>query len=540
MMSREEYPEVYQIVMKDVYVDDCLSGEDSKEIATERADQLDIVLGRGSFKLKRITMTGSNPHKDLSVDGKTINVAGLIWEPKKDLISLDIKDLNFAKKYRGKTVKILSTVPEKLTRRHCTSKVAGIYDLTGLFTPIIATMKMDIHELVTRKLNWDDQIPDCLRNAWISHFELMSEIKNIRFNRAVVPEDAINCDVNTLSFGDASKKLVCVAIYVRYKLKSGAYSCQLIFGRSRLVPDNMSQSRAELYAALINVHVSDSKFTDSQISLHWIWNENKTLKQWVRNRVIEIRRYTEIKDWRYIQSEDMITLNDVNANSTWVNGHMWMKLDNKEFPAKTIDEVKLNNQDIVEVRKESNFEFDNLSFVTRHVPDDVQERYQLSNYLIDPNRYRYKKVIRIMAFVLKFIHNLKRKSSSKTEVKLIAVHEVSLTEENLKAAEMYYFKKSTIEVKHFLKPNQYEKLSIEKDGVLFYKGRILPTEKISITGRLTEAMKDLSADAFCVPVVEKHSPLAYSIINDIHWYSDTVKHSGIESVWRCVKKGLYY
>ena len=43
-----------------------------------------------------------------------------------------------------------------------------------------------------------------------------------------------------------------------------------------------------------NLHKEAFNFTDSQISLFWITNDQKPLKQWVRNRVIEIQRFTKI------------------------------------------------------------------------------------------------------------------------------------------------------------------------------------------------------------------------------------------------------
>ena len=67
-------------------------------------------------------------------------------------------------------------------------------------------MKMDLHKLVKRGLSWDDAIPDDLRSVWVSYFEMMQEIGNLRFQRAVVPEDAANLDINTIDAADASKK----------------------------------------------------------------------------------------------------------------------------------------------------------------------------------------------------------------------------------------------------------------------------------------------------------------------------------------------
>ena len=74
-------------------------------------------------------------------------------------------------------------------------------------------MKCDLHKLVTRKLDWDDRIPDSLRHVWESHFEMIQNIKGIKFSRAVVPDDAISHDINTIDTGDASHHLACAAIY---------------------------------------------------------------------------------------------------------------------------------------------------------------------------------------------------------------------------------------------------------------------------------------------------------------------------------------
>ena len=58
-------------------------------------------------------------------------------------------------------------------------------------------------------------LPDELRPIWVSHFKMMQEIDKIIFQRAVVPEDAINLDIQTIDAADASKKLACVATYAR-------------------------------------------------------------------------------------------------------------------------------------------------------------------------------------------------------------------------------------------------------------------------------------------------------------------------------------
>ena len=56
---------------------------------------------------------------------------------------------------------------------------------------------------------------------------------------------------------------------------------------------------------------------------------------------------------------------------------------------------------------------------------------------------------------------------------------------------------------------------------------------------MTDAMLDLSSGSFDVPIVEKYSPIAFSIVNQIHWYHPTVKHCGVESTIRFVMNVAY-
>ena len=361
-----------------------------------------------------------------------------------------------------------------------------------------------------------------------------------------------------------------VAIYARFKRVNGQFSCQLILSRSKLIPDGTSQPRAELCSALLNTHTGEVvkralrkhhshglKLTDSQIVLHWISNEERQLKQWVRNRVIEVKRFTEIKDWYHIDTKNMIadiatrkgsSLDTVSERSQWINGYDWMKLDVNMFPIKSRQQVSLSQEDIKENSKETSIQQIQqtgyainehfVAHVSHHIPDDVQKRYEYSCYLINPFMHRFQNVVRVMGIVLKFIRNIqssKQGHLKKHHNKVKHPLAVCLTEEEINNGKNYFFKKATNEIKKFMNDSQYKKYTREKDGILMYVGRILPSNNITVVGTMTSVMKDLSLSSFCVPVIDKHSPLAYSIINDIHWYSE-VRHQGVEIVWRHVLK----
>ena len=207
----------------------------------------------------------------------------------------------------------------------------------------------------------------------------------------------------------------------------------------------------------------------------------------------------------------------------------------------TTDEIKLNQQEIAAMRKENqgkilkvpetNHEeisteiYHSNCNISNRVPSEVEERYQYSNYIIDPNKHKFTTMCRILAFIQKFITNLnqsvktsKSYQTNKGKIVIKTKSDIStdLSKQELEKATKYFFKKGTEEIKHFLKESQYKKISKEKDRILFYTGRILPTQNVSIVGRMTEAIKDLTATTLCVPVLEKHSPAAYSIISEVH------------------------
>ena len=97
--------------------------------------------------------------------------------------------------------------------------------------------------------------------------------------------------------------------------------------------------------------------------------------------------------------------------------------------------------------------------------------------MIDPNKHRYKTIIRILALVIKFVNILKSSRRNKlrrskrldqaTNSKKNSQH-LMITEKELQEAKNYMFKKTTSEVKQFVKPS----LKIESDKrytLLFWK-----------------------------------------------------------------------
>ena len=101
----------------------------------------------------------------------------------------------------------------------------------------MAGFKLDVVQLHKHCPNWDDPIPSYLKEIWVRNFEVIEELRELRFHRARVPLDAVSLDIETIETAGAGKELVCAAVYARFMCKNGSLSCQLILARTRVVHD---------------------------------------------------------------------------------------------------------------------------------------------------------------------------------------------------------------------------------------------------------------------------------------------------------------
>ena len=105
-----------------------------------------------------------------------------------------------------------------------------------------------------------------------------------------------------------------------------------------------------------------------------------------------------------------------------------------------------------------------------------------------------------------------------------------LTDRFLNSALLYYFRVASQEVLQFNNRKVVEKRTELKDGVLLSKGRIIEGMNFLETADLDT----LNLDKLCIktkiPVIDRYSPLAYSLAQHFHW--SIARHKGIETCLR--------
>ena len=95
----------------------------------------------------------------------------------------------------------------------------------------------------------------------------------------------------------------------------------------------------------------------------------------------------------------------------------------------------------------------------------------------------------------------------------------------------YLFKTATKEIKHFCKPEAIKKEAFERDDILFCRSRLLEGQRFLMTAGLEDKNFFHSSDLnMMTPMVDRFSPLAYSIATHVH--DVMCKHAGYETCFR--------
>ena len=535
------------VLVNSIYMDDVLDSCDSVEESKKVADSLIFTLNLGSLKAKSFTFTGEKPAEDVSIDGSHIGVLGMLWDSQSDTIKLDIKELYLEKSKRGKlpdpiTGDFGEALKKKFTRRIVTGKVANIFDPAGLTVPITAKYKLDLHTLCKLGLDWDDRIPEEYLECWVKNLQDIQGLREIKFKRTIIPADAESIQVELVTSVDASSKIAIAVVHTRVKRKNGSYHVQLLCAKSKLV-SSLTVPRGELRAAVMGCTLTHTvKYnlgdqvvrnffvTDNTIVLYWIHSDQRPLHVSIRNPVIQIRRFSTPDQWYHIDTEQNLAdlgtrtaeLQDIDVDSEWQCGKQWMALDFEDMPLRTLAEVTITNEEMrIASREIKTPEVSGLHLAK--LSEAVSRIYSYSQYVFDPCRLPWNKSVRVLTLILKFCWKKAPKvMSAHTEFENVFHQQnlqsdsqpiLQISSEQLKQGEKYYFLKATDEVKKFTPEKLWKGKTIEKNGILHYDGRIMEGQELVTK---LEKFYDVEVLQFVRPVVDRHSPIAYSIMKYCH------------------------
>ena len=242
-----EYPLAADVVSRSFYVDDCLSGADTLEQAIELHHQLMKLFERGNFLLRKwnssdVTVLQQIPpelrdsHSMCVIQATTeyTKTLGIEWNPSSDHFRLTIADL---------------PPLQNLTKRTLVSDIAKTFDVLGWFSPTIIKMKILLQKLWELRIDWDDVVPDEIRDSWLQWRSELNLLSTKHIPRCYFFKTSCITAVELHGFCDASEKAYTAAV-CRMTDSNGSVQVTLVMSKTKVAPiKRLTIPRLELCGA---------------------------------------------------------------------------------------------------------------------------------------------------------------------------------------------------------------------------------------------------------------------------------------------------
>ena len=316
-----------------------------------------------------------------------------------------------------------------VTKRQVLQQSSKSFDPLGMAYPVTIRAKLLLQTLWQKKISWDEPLSSEYQHLWQTLLQDLQLLNTISTPRHYW-KDGTSTDspVELHMFSDASTKAYGAVGYLRR-----GTCTSFVIAKARVAPlKPLTLPKLELMGAtiaarmftVIKSSIGDAidsvyMWTDSQIVIHWL-NSEKKLKQFVSNRVIEIRNICPAKCWRYCPSADNpadlitrgISLSTLQEAVIWTHGPEWITRE-EQWPV-------WNPTEILHVQLAS-AETEVLVPESDEQPAEEQTGVQT---VIDIERYStLTKLLYVTAYVLRFIACVKPRVSKVTSP--ITVNELS-------------------------------------------------------------------------------------------------------------------
>ena len=456
---------------RSIYVDDITFGTDDEDKAFELYTRSKQWLMEGGFNLRKFVTNCSNlqeridrlecsavTHKPTCLTSATLEdesyvrrtlgdsqgnlegfkVLGVRWNPTDDTLVFDIRHIcSLAKEMEP-------------TRRNIVGIASRFYDPLGILSPITVRFKLMFQDLCIKELNWDDRLSGEQLVKWkelVNGFHQERPILVPRWYSMGLTETS---SYSLHGFSDASQRAFAAVVYLQVVTSSGCV-VRLVSSKTRVSPaKEHTIPRLELLAALLLARLLSCVesalmeeiplkppicHTDLKVALYWIKGVDKEWKQFIENRVMEIRKLVPVECWMHCPGKENpadlpsrgMSVEELMNSHLWFNGPSWLidgttvthSFEEDSIPEECIAEMKVNDR-----RKHQAM---HVLLVTGNVGTIVKCE----------NFSTLTRLLRVTGYVLKFIDVLKAKRTKPGDTPSVA-----LSARDISVAEAFWIKSS--------------------------------------------------------------------------------------------------
>ncbi|KAL5009405.1 hypothetical protein ScPMuIL_014986 [Solemya velum] len=419
-----------QVLERDLYVDNVLSSFDEKQRVIGFYHESRELLAKGGFNLHSWNSNCENLRTVASKEGvldteNVVKILGMLWNVMTDMLLFS--QTKFDISGEGNT-----------TKRDILKQSSRIFDPLGILSPITVKAKILLQTLWKQNFGWDEHLPKRIETEWKELAIEIEEATSTKVPRHLLSKQYSSNSKTLHVFTDASLQAYGAVLYI----VDGEQS-NFVMAKNRVAPiKSMTLPRLELMGALLgarlvkyiqnNVDVSEVSFwCDSQIVINWI-SSNKQLKQFIQNRVIEIKDLSGGNIWRYCPTCDNpadfltrgIPISKFKGNKKWLHGPDWILEPNK-WPVWNI----VNPSTTLCVSADDEFN-ESKSDPTRSAENSChREPFGLFDVLEVERFGSYMKLLRVVSYIFRFIGNCRKRLSQRNynSLKCEEMKEASVT-----------------------------------------------------------------------------------------------------------------
>ncbi|XP_022816835.1 uncharacterized protein LOC111349816 [Spodoptera litura] len=365
----QNYPEAAKIISRDYFMDDMMSGKDNVTDAIKVAKEIDVILQKGGFKLKKWCSNNadflkafeesersSHVNLDITLDGIT-RALGLYWNMGKDQFQYS---LNLPAKSRT------------LTKRTILADLQRLFDPLGWLAPSVLPAKLLIQKLWLQGVTWDEEIDEDIATEWNSLRESFHlHLPEIEIDRWLHTSESNMNNITIHGFCDASNRAYAAVAYLRVRTDSGEVKTSILAAKTKLAPTKpqslprLELSGAVLLAGLLKqikeaMNIPSSQiyaWTDSTIVLSWLFGDPTRWNTYVRNRVVAILDNIGNHNWYHVKSPENPadagsrgqSLLDLKDDELWWTGPKWLKEGEIQYSRPKAMVTDLERKEILQV-----------------------------------------------------------------------------------------------------------------------------------------------------------------------------------------------
>lgn len=401
----KKQPLVAKFIKNNFYMDDVNVGAETEQELIQLRESIQSVLAERGFNLRKYSsnsreLVRSVPACLHNIDQSEVSILGLSWFPREDILGVRFKSEDYH-------------VSGNVSRRKAVSIISKTFDPLGVFSPVLIRGKLLLQEFWREGKNWDTPSSDELSRKFC---EYVGDLK--RLTTVKIPRQISDGKLDSIfAFCDASEKAYSAVLYARCFV-GGEFHCRFICSKTRVSPlkvltvPKLELQAAKLLSELVkrvvtSLEIDVSKvyaFSDSTVVLCWLSKDAENWKTFVRNRVGKITSVIPFQNWCYVKTSenpaDLATRGlapeDLCQKSIWYSGPEFIKFQNADSFYPVPD---LGTQECLERRRSTVVEKFSFACVRNF---DLLEKFS-----------SYTRLIRVMAYVLRFAKCCKIKAKEK-------------------------------------------------------------------------------------------------------------------------------